>query len=301
MYFEVYTDTTQFLTLSVYQSNALIDPDGSAVSVSVYKNGVMLGAPISATKHSTGIYKFLFPMVYTDVEDVYQVRWDFTISSVQAYRIDKVAVVTPYAEIDNIALEAGLSLTPGDSNYKSIDEITRAETQARRAIEAYTGQFFGRRGGSEYAEAAGNEILTLSEPVIQVNAVYYGTRKIYDHLEVDNEAVFETSPTGQSIVGYLPLTDGSRSDTYASFARYNKYIVEGIFGYETVPADIQEAATVLAAFYLCKDSTYWNRFIKQVKFGESQMAYDTRAFGGTGVAYVDMLLDPYRLLNMFIV
>lgn len=302
MYKEIYTDTTENLTLSVYLDGVLADPTAQDVDVKIYdKAGTQIGAAIAATRMGTGVYKFLFPLAYTDVESTYTVRWEFDIQGTPANRVDKIVVVTPYASLEDIATAANLSMIVGSPNYKSATEIAAAEARARRAIEAYTGQFFGRRVGSEYAEAAGNEILTLSEPVIQVNEVYYGTTKIYDHLEIDNDAVFEVSLTGQSIVGYLPLTDGSKSDTYANFARYNKYIVAGIFGYETVPADIKEAATVLAAFYVCNDSTYWNRYIKQVKFGESQMAYDTRAFGGTGVAYCDMLLDPYRMLNMFIV
>jgi hypothetical protein len=202
-------------------------------------------------------------------------------------------VVTKYASVEDIAISGGISLNdPMAQNYQPWTVVREMESLARRVVDSFTGRSFGRRYKKVQVDATDGCSLYLDEPVSWVGAVFHDEEMIYGP---DLDSTVAVSDSGQ-----LVEVRDSTGQKFGFPSGYEYYVV-GIFGPEEVPIDVQLATKQLAIHYLCSDSSTVNKYVEQVKFGESSTKTNRLAFYGTGLRAVDLLLDHYRFHRYLVV
>lgn len=199
------------------------------------------------------------------------------------------SVVQPYVSINQIALSGGINISdPDGPGYKSPSLVRDMESVARHVINAYTGRTFGRFYESRTFDGTDRDRLYSDEHFVWVGAVSIsGGEVLYDGVL---PTTTEVSPSGH----LLFVNDG---DDRLGFPEGYRYRVVAIYGESSVPYDIQIAAKMLSIHYLCEDVAQQNKYIDQIKFGESATRSNRLAFAGTGLMAVDRILEPYRIGN----
>jgi hypothetical protein len=218
----------------------------------------------------------------------FELRIDVEIDAVPRFIKVDYNVVTPYVSVVEIALAGELDMdNPASPNYKSYNTIRDMESLARHIIESYTGKFFGRSYDKWDADGTDSTELYSSDKVVWVGAVMHDDDVIFG----ENTGTCEVSDSRNLI---SVKDDGGES---YGFPEHYSYSVIGIKGEDSVPYDVVLAAKQLAVHYLCNDSATTNKFIDQVKFGESANRWNRQAFSGTGLHAADLLLGKYRFHN----
>ncbi len=100
-------------------------------------------------------------------------------------------------------------------------------------------------------------------------------------------------PGGQTI--FYPFRSEAR------FGEDIEYSVSGVWGWESVPVDVQKAAEVLFSDYVCNEATYRNRYVQDVSAQDWKIRFSGRTWDGTGNVIADQLLDKFRLSGMAII
>ena len=85
------------------------------------------------------------------------------------------------------------------------------------------------------------------------------------------------------------------------FNKNSRYKINGRFGWEEVPDEIELATIELMKDYFSKDKAWRNKYIKQISTFDWQFQFDSTTFTGTGNAYVDKLLIPYVINKMVLI
>ena len=78
------------------------------------------------------------------------------------------------------------------------------------------------------------------------------------------------------------------------FKKDYAYRIDGIWGWDYVPADIEEATALLVNDYLCNDFNIRNKNISQLSNDSYDIKYAGDAATGTGNLTVDNLIAHYR-------
>lgn len=294
---EIYRNSTEYVGLTLYSNGQYIEPtdaDGNpmmpVVRVLSEDGLTVLRDYKTSTRQDVGRYNFLLDLNLTQNESILQVEWNFEIEGDPATKIDYVEVVTPYVTPDTIK-----SSYPNLAD-RSHDEIKEHERLARLVIDAYTGQFFGKRRMS--VKVYPNSVGTLQ---------FFMNVLSIESLAINGAAV---NPTGYrfdygSNCIYVPRTSDTWEIKYDTAARPRSksryYIATGTFGYQTVPSDVNIAAKMLVNDYFCQDNMYRQKGIKAVRAADWRFDVDDRAFTGTGNIDVDRILDKYRVTNLVII
>jgi hypothetical protein len=221
---------------------------------------------------------------------------DFTLEVVTNNRTirEQHSRVVPYATVDQLASAAGVQYTdPQADNYRSEDEIKQIESLARTVIESITGQCFGKWYTAYDIEGTESQVLYSSNPILSVDLLRTHDDVLYnaDTLDVD----YAVTPSGHGLEIFEDV------DIYYGFPDGYTYMLAGTFGYERVPTDIMHAAILIGSTYLCSPASYWNRYVEQTKFGESQTKFNRLAFVGTGNAAADIILQKYQFHRYFVI
>jgi len=95
----------------------------------------------------------------------------------------------------------------------------------------------------------------------------------------------------------------SINDTYegTAFVKNIRYRVEGRYGWESVPNNVQLACIELMKDYFAKDTTWRNKYVKSLQTFDWQFEYSGDAYSGTGNQLADKLLSPYVLTQMVVI
>ncbi len=281
---EIHKQTLYTLKYTIFINGVPTDASGNVV---VTANNTILG---NATKTAgkTGEYTMILPVAMNDEETSINVTWTFTISS-QTLVVDEVyQVVTPYIQWSDFYNDFA-------SFNKSYEDYLEAEKVARYIINAYCGQDFGKREKTNEVDGSGDSALFLPEKLIYLNNVSWyeeNTNVIY----VDQDIPWETAADGWILrkrYDYYDM-DPVRTDK-TRFTRNHIYYIDGIWGWETVPSAISEAAKILVGSYVCPDVTYRNKYIESIKSGDWRIQFNKNAYEGTGDANVDNILESYRI------
>jgi hypothetical protein len=258
----------------------------------------------------TSSFQLTVPYFLTalDTSFVINVAFDFTENSATHSYSDVVVVdvVTPLVSNGELAVVTGISDTA---------KLKILERQVRYTIQAITGQDFGRFSGSFNASGDGTGRLSLPNRLLSFTditasnpdiAVYTDDLQIIGdgwYLGAITDEILEIKQAPDEVINGVQPINGVIY-VPSNTRRFNKsvtYTVTGIWGYNNVPYDIQEAARLLAADYSCSDTIYRDRYISSVHAADWQLRYDDGAFAGTGNARVDALIEPYKKMGMVII
>jgi hypothetical protein len=228
----------------------------------------------------------------------------------------KVFVTTPYADIAQAADAIGVSSDQSDPNYKSYDELSAAERWARKVIESYTGQEFFLYDDVYMIYGTGSDTLPLPYKIDELHELYQNDILLVDTInEIDNwNYPVQISESGFGLrvnrAGMLDNTvytangmvPPTINDNYnGAFSNGSAYRVQGRFGWDSVPDEIELACIELMKDYFSNDKNWRNKYIKNIQTFDWNFEYNSDTFSGTGNAYVDQLLDAYVLTQMVVI
>lgn len=305
------TDADSLPTVKVYDVTE--DP---AVAPAILPTTLLTTITSVKSETDPGTYEIYLPQSYTNRNRSLRLVWESPVMTDVITNIHKVFVITPYADISQAADAIGVSSDQSDPNYKSYDELSAAERWARKVIESYTGQEFFLYDDVHMIYGTGSDTLPLPYKINELHELYQNDILLVDTInEIDNwNYPVQISESGFGLrvnrAGMLDNTvytangmvPPTINDSYnGAFSNGSAYRVQGKFGWDSVPDEIELACIELMKDYFSNDKNWRNKYIKNIQTFDWNFEYNSDTFTGTGNAYVDQLLDAYVLTQMVVI
>lgn len=303
-----YTDSLP-PTVKVYDVTE--DP---AVSPAISPTTLLTTLTAVPDETNLGKYAAAIPYQYTDRNRTLKVIWEYTVGGTSVAKDDLIFVITPYTDLTQSSNELGFSMDASDPNYVTYAELKMAEKYARKIIENHTGQFFYLYDDVLVIYGSDSDILPLRQKINSLHEIYGNDMLLIDNLNNINNIGYELdiSESGfglkmdrsQSIDNTVYVANGMVPPSiYSSNGFFNSntaYRVQGRFGWDKVPDDIELACIELMKEYFAKDKVWSNKYIKSIQTFDWQFEYSGEAYTGTGNLYADKLLAPYVISSMVV-
>ena len=281
-----------------------------AISPAISPTELLDTLPTVADENNPGAYKVYVPYEYTDRNRTLRLVWSYSIDGTSISRSDEVYVITPYIDFNHVQ-DLGFSTDSSDPNYKSYKELLLAEKYARKQIEQYTGQNFYLYNDLYVIYGHGSDILPLPAKIAEIHELYSNDILLLDTLNNVNNWNYDViiSETGYGVrINRASAIDNtvytangmvppSIHDSYGVFQMGIPYKVQGVFGWEKVPDEVEQAAVELMKDYFAKDTVWRNKYVKSISTFDWDFEYTSEAYAGTGNAYADKLLAEYVLVT----
>lgn len=325
---EVYVDSSPVVKHKVYWRNQTIDAD-SLPTVKVYdvtEDPAVVPAISPETLLTTltsvksevdpATYEVYLPQSYTDRNRQFKFIWEYEISGVEVTKTHKVFVSTPYVDLAQAIDSLGISSDSSDPNYKSYEELMAAERYARKVIENYTGQSFYLYDDLHVVYGDGADSLRLPFKINTLHELYENDLLLVDKINnIDNwNYNVQISETGFGIrINRADMLDNTvyvangmvpPSINYSYngvFKPGSVYKVQGKFGWDSVPDEVELGTIELMRDYFSKDKNWRNKYLHSVQSFDWHFEYNQESYRGTGNVYVDQILLPYVLTQMVVI
>jgi len=325
---EILVDSNSPITHKVFWQGQLTDAD-SLPAVKVYDitedpavtpaiNPGTILTTLTPVKSETdiGTYSVYLPYEFTGRQRQFRFVWLYAVNGQSAHREHKVFVQTPYTDMSQAIDGLGLGSDYSDPNSKSYAELCNAERYARKLIEAYTGQQFYLYDDVQTVYGADSDILPLPYKIAEMHELYQNDILLVDNLNNINNWNYNTiiSESGFGIrVNRANMLDNtvytangmvppSINDTYGGvFSKDSTYRIQGKFGWEEIPDEVDLACIELMKDYFSKDKVWRNKYMKAVQTFDWQFEYNSGVYSGTGNLYVDQILLPYVINKMVVI
>lgn len=278
-----------------------------AVSPSISPTTLLETLTSVADENNPGVYTVYIPFQYTDRNRHLRLKWEYYIDSKFISKLHDVFVVTPYVDFSQACGCLGISTDSSDPNYKSFRELMAAERYARKQIESYTGQKFYLYDDVEVVYGYESDVLPLSSKIQDIHELYENDILLVDNINQINNLSYDIRITesgygirvdrnnilDNTVYTANGMIPPSIHDSYGVFKSNIPYRVQGRFGWETVPDEVELAAIELMKDYFSKDLIWRNKYIKNISTFDWDFEYTSEVYGGTGNSYVDKLLEDY--------
>lgn len=328
---EIHRSTSQNVYLDIYGGEADIMP----VAVFTAVDGTTRVLDVVQDAPTPGVddrYHVVLTMADTQGEGNVSVNWTFSINNVPVEKVDRFSIVTPYlsiAEVKKIWPEA------------SDEEAIEVEAAVRHIINAHTGQSFGYGVKTLTVEGHGETALRLPERCISVtgfstltstlnpkaiiivsdgwylkkswatelstmtsDSEYWGDYRdgvfdnnIYMDPDGDGEGPF-IGPLGSRPGGVIVAPGAGRATAWRNDYPFQ---ITGLWGYETIPEPVKEAARLLINDYACSEIMYRDRYLESIKSADWRLQFSSRAWQATGNVRADQLLSEFVLLDWAVI
>lgn len=181
-------------------------------------------------------------------------------------------------------------LLASDEKFNVLDDgaVERLESLVRRVIEAHTDVKFG---------------------LYNTTTGYVGAASVYTQ-----QPIIQLSPLNE-----FPVASLIHDDRYGFFFDYydnsvapirsprettrihRNVILNGVFGWTSVPHDVTQAALLLAGDFSCYEDTWKDRYIRAMRAADWRIDYAEGAYVGTGNVKVDHILEKYCYRGMLVI
>ena len=274
-------------------------------------------ASLTAEKSETdpGTYNVYLPLSLTDRMRELKLIWLYQVDSTSASKTHNVFVTQPYADIAQAMDSLGISSDASDPNYKTYAELCAAERWARKVIENYTGQEFYLYDDLHTVYGAGSDVLPLPYKLNALHELYQNDVLLVDTINDINNWNYDVqiSETGFGIrINKASMIDNTVytangmvpptiNDTTGLFSKNGVYRVQGRYGWDYVPDEIELACIELMKDYFSKDKEWRNKYLTNLQTFDWQFEYSQDSYTGTGNVYVDQILSSYVLTQMVVI
>lgn len=254
-----------------------------------------------------------FSLVQSDKE--IEVRWKFnyeengqTYEYVNSTFVQVVTPILPLSEIKKI-LDDGLGEEPTQEEVESI------ERAVRYVIQAHTGQSFGKKVGKISVTGSGEPFLRLPRKLISFSTLNGSTHGVSglairgSGWYLRSKSVFGPPPIradwdgwneANPYSGKVPIVAPNSRHVH-NFVENMEYVIDGVWGYHSVPLAVQEAARLLVNDYACADSQYRDRFLTSMTAADWRIQFHEGAFSNTGNVRANQLLAEFVLHRGWVV
>ena len=264
----------------------------------------------------TGTYVVYIPVSYTTRQRQLKLNWSYSVGAVATEINHKIYVQTPYTDLSQAIDSLGLGSDFSDPNSKSYAELCNAERYARKLIEAYTQQQFYLYDDVQIAYGSGSDVLPLPYKLAELHELYQNDILLIAPLkDIDNwnyNTIISESGFGirinranmldNTVYTANGMVPPSINDTWNGvFANGSTYRVQGRFGWEEVPDEVDLACIELMKDYFSKDKVWRNKYMKSIQTFDWKFEYNSGTYSGTGNLYADQLLLPYVINKMVVI
>jgi len=325
---EILVGSNSPVTHKVYWQGELVDSDSLPVvklyditedpAVSPPINPGTILATLTAVKSETdnGTYSVYIPFAYTNRQRQLRLNWSYSVGGVSTYKDHKVYVQTPYTDMSQAIDALGLGSDYSDPNSKSYFDLCNAERYARKSIEAYTQQQFYLYDDVQTVYGSGSDILPLPYKLAELHELYQNDILLLNNLTNVKNWSYSTiiSESGFGIrINRANMLDNtiytangmvppSINEGYNGvFTTGSTYRVQGKFGWEEIPDEVDLACIELMKDYFSKDKAWRNKYMKSVQTFDWKFEYNSGTYSGTGNLYADQLLLPYVINKMVVI
>lgn len=267
-----------------------------------------------ADETNPGSYTVYIPLNHANRNKTLRLKWEYYIGTKFVSKEDEVFIVTPYVDFNHIE-DLGISIDPSDPNYKSYKELCRAEKYARKRIEEYTHQKFYLYDESYSITGYNSDVLPLPAKIYDLHELYANDILLVNNIQGINNWNYnvEVVTTGYGLrINRAAMLDNtvyvsngmvppSIHDSSGIFRSDTTYEVNGRFGWEKVPDNVELAGIELMKDYFSNDINWKNNYIKNMSTFDWDFEYNVDVFRGTGNAYADKLLADYVLSGAAII
>lgn len=288
---EVYRNSAQFVHLDIYGDVADTTP-----TVAVVKGEVSTPLTVDGpTAIVGGGQRWTTNVGFAHTQDVGELKvvWNFAIDTVASTKTDYLDVVVPLVEIGTARDELEIPANITD------EKIALTERRVRRVIESVTSQVFAPVTDTLLATELPGGDVRLPQRLISMTSIGGTSQGLYYVLADGGWALAIAYPRKRDSFrasgvepynGPVPI-----ADPFAKYRApaYTKIEVTGVWGYERVPQDVEEAALILMEQHLCPESLYAERFIKSMTAADMRFEFNVGAYVGTGNVVADRILVKY--------
>lgn len=263
-----------------------------------------------------GSYNAVLPLSIVDRNKQLKIVWQYEVDGTSVEKEHKIFVTTPYTDISQAVDALGFGWDPSDPNYKTYAELIAAERYARKTIEAYTGQQFCLYNDLHIVYGDGSDSLRLPFRINNLHELYENDILLLDNINEINNWNYTTQisesnfgirinradmidNTVYTANGMVPPTINDSS--YGVFRKGVQYRVQGVYGWEYVPDEVELGCIELMKDYFSKDRKWRDKYLHSVQSFDWHFEFNTGAYVGTGNMYVDQLLLPYVLTQMVVI
>jgi len=274
-------------------------------------------ASLTSEKSETdpGTYNVYLPLSLTNRNRQLKLVWQYNVESTAATKTHSIFVVQPYADIAQAMDSLGVSADPSDPSYKTYAELCAAERWARKVIENYTGQQFYLYDDLHTVYGAGTDVLPLPYKLDTLHELYQNDILLVDTINDINNWSYDVqiSETGFGIrINKASMIDNTVytangmvpptiNDSTGMFSKNTVYRVQGRYGWDYVPDEVELSCIELMKDYFSKDKEWRNKYLTNVQTFDWQFEYNQESYRGTGNVYVDQILLSYVLTQMVVI
>jgi hypothetical protein len=223
-----------------------------------------------------------------------------TTSSANAYNeIQNISLIRPYASVSRIDSLATIPTNTASST------LLKLERRARLSLNAFIGHSFYKLKKDLTVYGNNTDVLTLPENLYRIDKIYEDDLLVYerDNSDVQLEYPIEIADSKNRIK--IVNTSSKSKDTAESpifsvfyyqgvFKKDHAYRIDGIWGWDYIPADIEQATALLVEDYLCNDFNIRNKNIAELSNDSYDIKYGLDFATGTGNLAVDNLIAHYK-------
>jgi hypothetical protein len=307
---EVYRNSTEYIYLDIYGDTA----DPGTVTATIWpantappvdpetETSVTVNGPTTVGDAERWTATVGFAITQTVGE--YFLTWKFQIDGVDIVRKDFLEIVVPLVDIATIRDELDI---PADISDETIE---KTERRVRVEVENFTSQQFAPRTATYQAVQKSDGTVRLPARIITLTGVGEGSSAGYYIMHSEHALgdwyLKTTIPTPLKRNGYRAWGGNGYSPAgfydsgapitspYTSTWGSTTYIaVSGVWGWEYVPQDVQEAALILIEQRLCPEDLYRERYIKSMTAADMRFEFNPGAYVGTGNVVADQILMKY--------
>lgn len=278
-----------------------VPPGTTTATATISRDGLLIGDPQVFEAEGEGALTTVtvavpYKAIRYDGKVVIEISSQSDEEYINRYTLD---VVTPVLSLEDVAEIIGANTTP--------QKARETERAVRVIIEAYTGQRFGLDKSVKTIVGQGEGRLQLPQRLIAYTGIGVSGVQLSpirfsigsegwllnavapDWLEIKEappEELLDTNPMG----GPIRVPAWYRS----SFIDGQSYVIDGLWGWESTPMDVEEAARLLVNDYACNQAAYRDRYLEIIKSSDWTMQFSPRAWEGTGNARADFILSQYK-------
>ena len=255
----------------------------------------------AATTSGSSIYSITFTADSTSYDRNIKLEI-ITTSSAGAYsEIQNVSLIRPYASVERILDLADIPATASANTSL----LTKLERKARLSLNAFIGNSFYKLKKDVTVYGNNLDVLTLPENLYRIDKVYEDDLLVYERdnstIQLEYPIEIADSRTRIKIVNSsLKSKEVAESPIFSVFyyegvfKKDHSYRIDGIWGWDYVPADIEQATALLVEDYLCNDFNIRNKNIAELSNDSYDIKYGSDFATGTGNLTVDNLIAHYK-------
>jgi hypothetical protein len=289
---QVYTKQNQEyeVTLSLASDADIVSGNYQVFASLVHEWGDTIVDEELATRDSAGEYSYTFTSDDLNSYGKHKILWKYTEGGDDFTSTQFINVYTPYITEG----EFFDAYPEFETSYS--DKFDAMERRIRSYIDTLCGQNFQSIYNKNLTyEGDDSTTIFLGLRCIHLNSV---TEKpdvdITDQVEVTVESKMYLRRTEQLI----PLATQERVFVQPKFTESSFYIVNANWGWDSIPVNVTEAASLLLADLMSGNNTQVRQGISQLKMDQYSVTYADSASMGTGNIEADVLLMDYTLYTM---